>query len=199
MPAANGRASPCLRTPRSPPRSSRGNCVGFGEHLADEATIAIEVPREVHRHAGKPDRQEQRRPVDRCDGRRGCGRRCGGVDERQIRSSRAASRWALPFPFRRGAAAAPSGARAAATAISRCPGRTPRDGLADKQYEQHRSVLAGDVGDDPAGHDLSAFSSASISAMSSGVSRSRSASWATSGVTRPPNSRSTSLRDSRAT
>ncbi len=79
--------------------------------------------------------------------------------------------------------------------------RTERtaDGCADSEHQQHQQRARDEGLDDPAGHCLSSFSSASISAMSCSVSSSRSARCATSGVSLPPKSRSISLRDSPAT
>ena len=62
-----------------------------------------------------------------------------------------------------------------------------RERAADGKDEQHDQAGPDQIVGEPGGHDFSAFSSASISAMSASLSRSRSARWATSGVTRPPN------------
>ena len=71
-------------------------------------------------------------------------------------------------------------------------------GGADGEDQQHQQRGRDQRLYGPGDHCLSAFSSASISAMSRSVRSSRSARCATSGLTRPPNSRSTRRRDSPA-
>ena len=190
-PSASGPSTAALsirRRPRCAPRL-RAARLELGERSGDRR----ELPEQEDGRAAGPDREQQGHPLPGSAVRRQRrGRLLRRDDQGQRRKRDGMSRRAA-----RAAAARPAAAPAAARAHRPGRRRTARaTGRRTASTSSMASARPGHVGEEPGGHDFSAFSSASISAMSASLSRSRSASWATSGVTRPPNIRSISRPDS---
>jgi hypothetical protein len=162
--------------------------------LGQEATIGAPLPDQEEGHADGPDREGDGHPErGSAVGRQGRGRIADPDDERLGRNRRGDV-----GRERRQRRHGQAKRRQQPQRIGRAGPEHPRERPADRQDEQHEKARPGHVGEQPA-HCFSAFRSASISAMSAAVRRSRSARWATSGVTRPPNMRSSSRTDSCAT
>ncbi len=179
------------------PHRAEHSRAGIGEHRAHELAVANQVPANETERAERPDREQHRAIIGR--GRHIAHRRgAGHVDEHHgdLLGGAADGRGGTRLPVSGQRRQQQPHDRQQPQRVGNARTKHPPHRRAQDQHEQHQQ---GGGDHRPGDHCLSAFSKASISAISPLVSWSRSARCATSGVSLPPNSRSISRCDSPAT
>ena len=200
MRAGNQPDSPCGRAPY--PRSA--------QHLPAKAAIAHHLPQHERDDAQQPEHRQHKRPGDaRQQARRTACR--GWRRDLELHHAladklRQRARWRRDAGQReclRHQRVDPrhqqAQRRQQPERISDLRAKGVAHRPSQEQHQRHQRAGDDERFDQPGDHDLSAFSNASISAISFSDNCWVSARWATSGVTLPPNSRSTSRCDSCAT